>query len=449
MSLGEDLYRLALGGLRTVAPLVARGPSKLARGVRARRDAAGHLIEWTRSERDGTRPLVWFHAPSVGEGLQARAVLEALLAERDDLQAVFTFFSPSAEGLARRMPVPVSGYLPWDLPGEVGPVLDALTPDLLVFTKTEVWPLLSREAARRGVPMALVAGTLPESAGRLRWPARTFLRPSFGRLARVGAISEEDGRRFGRLGVTGERVVVTGDPAIDSAWERARAADPDAPHLRPFRDDPRPTVVAGSTWGPDEAVLLPALARVREEVSDVRMIVAPHEPSPEHVGALLGHLESGGWRAALLSEVVGAEEAESAGAGSAAGKSESRAAADTDAVVVDSVGVLADLYTVGTVAFVGGGFHGQGLHSVLEPAAAGLPVTFGPAHERRDASDLLARGGARQVADTGELASVLSRWLTDEGDLERTSGAAFGYIEQHRGAAARSVTLLQELLPPA
>lgn len=431
MSLGEEVYRLALGGFRLVASLVPRGPSKLARGVRARREAAGHLIEWAGAERNRARPLVWFHAPSVGEGLQARVVLETLLGAREDLQSVFTFFSPSAEGLARRMPADVTGYLPWDLPGELAPVLDALAPDLLVFTKTEVWPLLSREAARRDVPMALVAGTLPASAGRLRWPARAFLRPAFGRLARVGAIAEEDGRRFGRLGVPARRVHVTGDPGIDSAWRRAREADSGAPHLRPFREDSRPTVVAGSTWGPDEDVLLPALDEVRADVPAVRLVVAPHEPTDTHVSSLLAELRRRDWEAAPLSEVT---------AGAAAG----------DAVVVDSVGVLAELYTVGTVAYVGGGFHDEGLHSVLEPAAAGLPVTFGLRRANsRAAADLLAREGAREVSSAGGLAAVLRAWLTDERDLKRTSGAALAYIEEHRGAAARTVTLLQELLPPA
>lgn len=432
MSLGEEVYRLALGGFRLAAPLVARGPSKLARGVRARREAAGHLIEWAGAERDQARPLVWFHAPSVGEGLQARVVLETLLGAREDVQSVFTFFSPSAEGLARRMPADVTGYLPWDLPGDVGPVLDALAPDLLVFTKTEVWPLLSREAARRNVPMALVAGTLPASAGRLRWPARAFLRSAFGRLARVGAIAGEDGRRFGRLGVPSGRVHVTGDPGIDSAWRRAREADSDAPHLRPFGEDPRPTVVAGSTWGPDEDVLLPALDEVRAAVPALRLVVAPHEPTDAHVSSLLAELWRRDWEAARLSEVMAGD----TGAG--------------DAVVVDSVGVLAELYTVGTVAYVGGGFHDEGLHSVLEPAAAGLPVTFGPRRANsRAAADLLAREGAREVSSSGGLAAVLRTWLTDERDLERTSGAALAYIEEHRGAAARTVTLLQELLPPA
>ena len=148
---------------------------------------------------------------------------------------------------ARRIRADTSDYLPWDVVSETGSVLDALGPSLIAFTKTEVWPTLAAEAARRGIPLVLVAGTLPEGSSRLSPLARPILRPAFAKLAAVHAISEEDGNRFARLGVPPEHVVVTGDPGVDSAAQRAAAVDPEASHLRVFRND-RPRVVAGSTW---------------------------------------------------------------------------------------------------------------------------------------------------------------------------------------------------------
>ncbi len=117
--------------------------------------------------RDPDRPVVWFHASSVGEALQARAVLEALRERTHGLQAVFTFFSPSSENLAERFPSDVSAYLPWDLPEIMDEVLDAVCPGLVVFTQKEVWPSLAAGAGERGVPVALVAATLTRAAGRL------------------------------------------------------------------------------------------------------------------------------------------------------------------------------------------------------------------------------------------------------------------------------------------
>jgi len=428
-------------GVRAVGPAVTMLPgvraSKLGRGIRARRDAHALLARWGREGRDPARPVLWFHAPSVGEGLQARAVMEAVGRRRSDAQVLFTHFSPSAETLARSMPAEVAGYLPWDLVEPMARVLDAVRPDALVFTKTEVWPVLVALAAARGTPAALVAATLPAGAGRLRRPARALLGPTWKALAAVAAIAEEDGRRFVELGAVPGRVWVTGDPGIDSAAQRVAAAVPDAPYLKPFRVAPRPTLVAGSTWPADEAVLLPALAELRADGAEVagspsglRAVVAPHEPSAARVRTLLHQLASLGWKAATLADV------ETAGT-----------AHGVDAVVVERVGVLAHLYTAGTVAYVGGGFHRAGLHSVLEPAAARLPVAFGPRHgNARAAAELITVGGAVEVADSAGLADALGLWLRDASALDYAAGRAHGYIDAHRGAADRTAAILDDLL---
>jgi len=424
------LYRVVQEAARTLVPVLARGDSKLARGLKARRNAHEILARWGATERDPDRPTIWLHAPSVGEGLQARAVLEALKARRRDLQVVFTHFSPSAENLARDMPADVSGYLPWDLGGPMSAVLGAVQPRAVVFAKTEVWPVLVAEAVRRGVPCVLVGGTLAAEAGRLRWPARGFLRSTWTSLERVAAIAQEDGARFVELGVPADRVTVTGDPSVDSAATRAHAVDPAAPWIAPFHRDARPTVVAGSTWPADDSVLLPALAAVREHITGARVVVAPHEPNEGYVKDLLTHLSVEGWRVETLSTVEGAGSVEA-----------------VDAVIVDRVGVLAHLYTVATVAYVGGGFHAAGLHSVLEPAAAGVPACFGPLHANaRAAGELLENGGAKEVRDTATLAEALGTWLDDDAARDYAGGRAFGYIDAHLGAAARTAALLDELL---
>jgi 3-deoxy-D-manno-octulosonic-acid transferase len=133
------------------------------------------------------------------------------------------------------------------------------------------------------------------------------------------------------------------------------------------------------------------------------------------------------------------------------GEVEERGAVDdATAVVVDRVGVLAQLYTVGAVAYVGGGFGSDGLHSVLEPAAAGVPVAFGPHHANaRAATDLLREGGGAEVQDPGSLSSALGRWLVDADARMSASEAARGYILRHRGAALRCAESLSSLMPSA
>jgi 3-deoxy-D-manno-octulosonic-acid transferase len=436
MEITPSLYRAAVRAAALAAPLLERGDSKLARGLRGRRGAHDALAAWGERERDPARPTVWLHAPSVGEGQQVGAVFRALAEFRPGLQAVFTHFSPSAERLGERIGARVSAYLPWDLPGPTSRALDAVRPDLLVFTKTEVWPVLVDEALRRRVPIAIVAATVAPGAGRLRWPAHGALRATWASLALACACSEGDAARTITLGVPASRVHVTGDPGVDAAAERAAPTGAAAAVLVPFRADRRPTIVAGSTWADDEAALLPALKDMRRSVADVRVVVAPHEPREEHVRALSSKLTRAGWRVATLAEV------------------EARGTAEgVDAVVVERVGVLASLYAVADAAYVGGGFGRRGLHSVLEPAAARVPVLFGPRHERSAAAAaLLVARGARSAPDSPALAAALGHWLSDAGSRAEAAKHAFAYIESQRGAAHRTAALLDPLIrfrPPA
>lgn len=427
MSLTHLLYSAALAVLRRGTPLFRSGSSKFAVGMRGREAAHERLIAWGRSTRDLGRPTVWVHAPSVGEGLQARTVMDALKAARPTAQFVFTYFSPSALSIEKGMPADVTAYLPWDLESVIAPVLDALQPDLVVFTKTEVWPVLVEQAKRRGAKVCLVAGTLPENAGRLRLPARMFLRKTWARLDWVFAVDEKDAARFRSLGAKAVRT--TGDPGIDSAASRARAIDPGAAYLARFRDDPRPTLVAGSTWPSDESVLIPALERVLDEAPELRVIIAPHEPEPGIVVDLVEMLQLELGEARTLMEV------------------ERDGAKGVDAVVVDRIGVLAHLYTIGDMAYVGGGYHEDGLHSVLEPAAAGIPVIFGPAHTNTPAAqDLLEAQAAKVANDAEELAQTVLEWVRDKAARDYAGERAFGYIDAHRGAAERTADLLADLM---
>lgn len=426
-------YVLLQRMLGAATPLVARGGSKAARALRGRRGSGTALRGWGAEGRDPGMPGLWIHAPSVGEGLVARAVLEALAVRRDGLQAVFTHFSPSAEGLASDMPAAWAGYLPWDVPDEMGPALDAVRPGVVAFTRTEVWPVLVAEAHRRRVPAAMVGGIVAPGARRGRWWARPLLRGTWRRMSMVCAVSDGDAEGFLRLGVPAAALRVTGDPAIDSAALRAGGEALEEPWLHPFVEEPRPTLVAGSTWPSDLRVLLPALEGARRSVPGLRVVVAPHEPTEASVQGALAEFFGMGWRGATLAEV------------------EAAGARDVDVVVVDRVGMLARLYRAGDVAYVGGGFHGAGLHSVLEPAAAGIPVLFGPRHANaRAAGELAAAGGGRVVASPAAVREALVLWLTDVRAHAYASGRASGYIHAHRGAAARTASLLDDLLttPP-
>jgi 3-deoxy-D-manno-octulosonic-acid transferase len=425
MSILEAVYTGGLHLARPLLPLLARGEGKLARGVRGRRGALQRMETWAAAHRDRSRPLVWFHAPSVGEGLQARAVMDELRMRRPDVQLVYTFFSPSAEVFARRLGADCAEFLPLDLPAHVARALDALAPSAIAFSKTEVWPNLSREADRRGIPMVLLSATLPAGSSRLRWPGRLLLGSSHSRLARVAAIAEADAERFALLGVPPERRIVMGDARFDQVRERASRVDPSGPLLAPLRDGTRPTLVAGSTWPADEDRLIGGAAGLLRDGS-LRLILVPHEPTAEHLSRIEGRLDRHGLPSIRLSATP---------------------PADLPVILVDRVGVLGELYALADIALVGGGFGSAGLHSVLEPAAFGIPVLFGPRHSNaREAAELLRRGAGFVVEDSAGIDRLLGAFLRDPESRRRTGTAALRYVEEGLGAAARGASLLEELL---
>ncbi|HEX8693319.1 MAG TPA: glycosyltransferase N-terminal domain-containing protein [Longimicrobium sp.] len=430
MPLAETLYAAAVRAARPVLPLLARGDGKLARGIRGRRGVLERIEAWAQGHRDPSRPLAWFHAPSVGEGHQAKAVVERFRARRPDAQVVYTFFSPSAERFARTVPADFADYLPLDAPADVRRALDALRPDVIAFSKYDVWPVLTREAARRGVRLLLLSATLPPGSGRLRGPARALLAPAYRRLDAVAAISPGDAERFAALGVAPERRTVMGDARFDQVWRRARTVDPESPVLARLGGFGGVTLVAGSTWPEDERRLLPALARLRGDGFLLRLVLVPHEPTPAH----LAHGEA-------LLDRLGLSHARLSALGPAPAP---------DVVVVDSVGVLGDLYALADVAYVGGGYGTAGLHSVLEPAAFGAPVLFGPRHENaREAAALVEAGGGIPLPEGEWPGSELRALLVHPGERRRRGDAARAYVEANLGAAGRGAGLVERFLPAA
>jgi 3-deoxy-D-manno-octulosonic-acid transferase len=422
MQLGYRALAQLARGAAVVAP---ESDSKLLRALRARRGIRGRYRAWGAASRDTTRPLLWMHAPSVGEGLQARPVLDLARQRRPDAQLAYTYFSPSAVGFARTLDVDFRDFLPFDTPGDARVALDALAPTALVFSKLDVWPLLVREARARGVRLALISATLARGSSRRSRTAGALLSDAYAALEAVGAVDDADADRLVALGVRSRAIAITGDTRYDQVWLRAQRVDRASPMLERLRDA-RPTIIAGSTWPADEAVLLPAFESIAQSGRAARLIVAPHEPSLDRVARLIEWGKRAGFTAARLDEP---------------------SAPRADVIVIDRLGVLGDLYSLADIAFVGGGFHSAGLHSVLEPAAFGAPVLFGPQHESsRDAGLLAQRGGGAAVATELELVRRLKFWMSDPAARREAGDYARALVRSGVGAAERSFELIDRLL---
>jgi 3-deoxy-D-manno-octulosonic-acid transferase len=424
----HPLLRLPWAALGAAAELgsalASPDGAKWQRSLAARRGQAQRWHDHA-SARDAQRPLAWFHAPSVGEGLQALPVVQRLQAAPNAPQIGLTWFSPSAAAFAARFKADIGDYLPFDTARGADLVLEAMRPSALVYSKLDVWPVLTERTRKRGVPVGMIAATLRPSSGRTKPLAQALLSDAYAALQAVGAISSDDADRLASIGVRPEVIEVTGDTRYDQVWERAQRPPTDAP-WRAALADQRPTLVAGSTWPSDEAVLLPAWQRVARDTPSARLVIAPHEPTPDHLDPIRRWAADAALRLATL---------------------DAPDVADADVVLIDRVGVLGDCYGIATAAFVGGGFHDAGLHSVLEPAAFGAPVAFGPRHiGNRDAQRLLAAQGAATASDADGLHRILGLWMRDPSAARGNGEAAQRVVQSELGAAERSVGLVRRLL---
>ena len=403
--------------------IVPAGESKFRRGLSARRGLIDRYRQWSSTQREPSRPLVWFHAPSVGEGLQALPVIELLRQRRRDVQIAYTFYSPSAERFAQSVKADFSDYLPFDRFDHSREIVGALRPSALIFSKLDIWPALTESAAAQRVKVGVISATLAEGSGRRGLLASALLGDAYRALDRVGAIDDEDAERLRQQGVQRDRISVTGDTRYDQVW--ARAQKPALSLIQSLRSS-RPTLVAGSTWPSDEEHLLPAWLRIREKIPDARLIIAPHEIDEAHLVSITS------WARKNL-ELA---------------RIDSPNAVNADVLLVDRFGILGDLYALADVAFVGGAFHAAGLHSVLEPAAFGAPVLFGPRYDKsRDAVRLIAAGGGATVKSEIDLSIRLADWLGSLPARDTAGAAAKAMVQEGLGAAERSYQLVATLLP--
>lgn len=415
------IYRLLLGGLLPIALPAIKMRQWISGKSRPRfRD------RFARSLPKIPEGGVWIQAVSVGEVELARGLVAELERRAPDLPLFLTATTATGLELARRTladRLPVFPC-PIDLPGPVSRVFEAARPKLLVLVETELWPEMLYQAGLGEVPVAVANARLSPSsfagyrrvAGRLR----TLLEP----LAMVLARTEADAQRFAGLNVPKERIVVSGNVKYDlEADQRPLEWEDD---IRRVAGD-RSIVVAGSTMEGEETQVLDALSDLGVDGETPFLILAPRHP--ERFDAV----------AQLLTDRSLVFSRRSSG---------DAIPPDADAFLIDTIGELARTYRMATVAFIGGSLVPTGGHNPLEPAVWGVPVLSGPHvfNFEEVYDEMTEAGGARLVADGAELRVAVAAWI-GEPDLAIAAGdAGRAVVERNRGATARTVSTLVELV---
>jgi len=370
----------------------------------------------------GEPGAVWVHGASVGEAAAALRLIDELRRRGHALRASTT----SATGralLASARPELAVSLAPLDHPLCVEAALARARPSALVLVETELWPSWIAGAARRGVPVLVVSGRISDvSLPRYRRLGR-WLAPTLGRLAAVGARSEEDARRFAELGVARERISVTGDLKL----EPLAPAEPPAELAAALSG--APLLVAGSTHEGEEAGALEAFAAVCDAGFDAALVVAPRHPERFERAARLVASSGRPWRRRS--------------AGGAA------PLAPGEVLLLDSLGELSAVYGRARAAFVGGSWAREvGGHNVLEPVFASRPVSFGPStRNAREAVRIVLEAGAGEVvAGPAELSAAWRRDLAEPEAAAARGAAGRRALAPHEGAARRAADRVEALL---
>ncbi|MBN1458602.1 MAG: 3-deoxy-D-manno-octulosonic acid transferase [Armatimonadetes bacterium] len=376
----------------------------------------------------GAGPRIWVHAVSAGEMAAARPVLTELRRRFPKAGIALSTHTDTGLEVARKScaEADVIFHFPFDWPDVTAIALWRILPDLIVVVEKELWPNFLGTGRLLGARIVAVNGRVSDRMlRRARW-APGFVRWLYLLPDRLCVQSDEDARRLRALGLDGDsRIVVAGNTKVDTLADRDQAVE--STLASELEIAPGETwLVAGSTHPGEEERILEAFARVREEVSTARLLLAPR------------HLERVPQVSALLAE-RGLQVVR---------RSDGRHEHPEAVVVLDTMGELRAAYAFATVGFVGGTLVPVGGHNLLEPPAAGVPVAFGPHTENcPDTAALVldAEVGVR-VDDADALAVAFLRFARDPELRADTAHRAEDLIQAQRGASARCVAVAAALL---
>jgi len=394
------------------------------------RTGLGERFGFFKSADNGTSSAqrIWLHAASVGEVQVARALIDELKKEFPDAALILSTMTEQGQRVARQQLGPEVRciFAPLDLPQVVRRAVDRLKPTVYLCLETELWPNLLHRLEDRRIPAILLNGRLSERSFRRYEKIRGFMARVLNGFAAIAVIRPDDAKRYVALGAAPQRVSIVGNAKYDLTVDTSTSVALRIRRQLGLAPD-QPLLVAGSTHGGEEAMLLETLHAVQTRLPDLVLALAPRhlERLPEVTALLSG----AGEPFDLLSHC----------------KANGRTAS---VVVVDTMGELSSLYGAATFVFCGGSLVPRGGHNLMEAAIWGRPVCYGPdMKDFLDARELLETAGAGfTVASPQALADTLLRFI-DQPDLYATASAKAQEVAlAQQGAARRQVQLVKTLL---
>lgn len=353
----------------------------------------------------GNERLVWFHAASLGEFEQGRPVIEKLRQAEPETKILLTFFSPSGYEIRKNYTgADYILYLPADTKRNAIRFIETFRPDTAVFVKYEFWFHYLQELHNRQIPTYLISAIFrAEQPFFKSWGS--LHRRMLGFFKCLFVQDEQSVKLLSDIHIN--HVRLTGDTRFDRVKQIADAAR-DIEKVAAFCNQ-QPAVVCGSTWPPDEDILLDY---INHYTGTYKWIIVPHEIGENHIKSILDKCRK---KIIRYSQIANNP-------------------AEYDVLIIDCIGLLSAIYRYGNIAYIGGGF-GAGIHNTLEAAVYGIPVIFGPKYQKfNEAVNLIREGGAFSIQSGTELAEVLNSLIGTPVVAETAGKKALEYVTSQLGA---------------
>ena len=350
---------------------------------------------------------IWFHAASLGEYEQGLPVVEKIKEEYPLHKIVITFFSPSGYEVRKNNTVAdATVYLPLDSKKNAKRFLETVHPDMVFFIKYEYWLNYLNELHKQNTPTYLISGIFREQQMFFKWYGG-FYRKALDTFTYFFVQNEGSKKLLQQLGKT--NVAVSGDTRFDrvaAILEKDNTLD----YISQFKNDTL-TIVVGSSWPKDEALLLDF---INTNTLNVKFIIAPHNIKSDQIEQLKNSITK---KTVLFSEKQG------------------KKLPDFDVFIIDTIGILTKIYSYADIAFVGGGFGTTGVHNLLEPATFGVPIVIGPNYSNfAEAIALVNMSGCTSVSDKAELIAAFKDLIVDANFRSEKSHICSTFVQMNKGA---------------
>ena len=398
--------------------------------------------------------VVWFHAVSVGETKAALPLLKRFKERRPDVKVIFSTVTNTGNTVAMREGAQWMDsliYFPLDFYWVVSRVVERLGPDAFVVVEKEIWPNILRVFKKNKTPVLVINGVISDRSFKRYSFFEFFFRRIFGNISYFLSQTEQDRSRAVALGVEPARCLVAGNIKFDitpAEWPaEERGAFISGLNIK----DSDKIIVAGSTHAGEEKIILDTFKRLKQEFSDIRLIIAPRHP--ERFSEVERLIKDKGFSMIRRSEIR-SQESEARSKKQEAQKNLASyllplvSHPKSDVILLDTIGELCNIYSLATAAFVGGTLVDTGGHNLMEPAFYRKPVVYGPyLRGYLEMAEMLEKAGGGIRVNNGEgLFIKLRDLLNDKISRENTGMAAYGIVESNRGATEKCLKVLESLL---